>query len=64
MIGLVVVYVGFPYLSDSWPEFAKFIGATPNHPMNPLAAYFGGIATPFIADFAGKRMAGMIGDGP
>lgn len=64
VISLVVFYFVIPYLSTSWPILAQAIGATEEDPLNPLAAYLGGIASPWFADFAGKRLSAMVGDAP
>lgn len=62
IIGVVVIYLVAPELASRWPDFSTFIGSTAEDPMNPLAAYLGGLAAPWLADFAGKRLAAMVGD--
>lgn len=62
VIGLVVFYFVVPYFAGQWPLLAQLIGSTPEDPLNPLAAYLGGIASPWLADLAGKRVASMVGD--
>lgn len=62
LIGLVVVYYIVPSLASRWPEIAVMIGATETDPLNPLAAYLGGLFAPWLADVAGARMAKMVGD--
>lgn len=61
-ISLVVFYFVVPSLATSWPLLAQVIGSTVEDPLNPLAAYFGGIVSPWLADIAGKRLAAMVGD--
>lgn len=62
IVGLVVGYFVIPTAAARWPELAALIGATAADPMNPLAAYLGGIVAPWLADIAGRRLAAMIGD--
>lgn len=62
VIGVVVGYFAIPALGGRWPELAVLIGTTKEDPLNPLAAYLGGIAAPWLADIAGRRLAAMIGD--
>lgn len=62
VVGLVVGYFVIPTVAARWPELAALIGATAEDPMNPLAAYLGGIVAPWFADIAGRRLAAMIGD--
>lgn len=63
VIAVIVLYFGAPYFAAQWPDLASFIGSTAQDPLNPLAAYLGGIASPWIADAAGKRISAMVGDG-
>lgn len=62
VIGVVVFYFILPWLAATWPALSVVIGTTPENPMNPMAAYLGGIASPYLADWAGKRVAKMVGD--
>lgn len=62
VIGVVVGYFVIPSIATRWPELAVLIGATVDDPMNPLAAYLGGIVAPWLADIAGRRLAAMVGD--
>lgn len=62
VVGVVVGYFVIPSIAARWPELAALIGATLDDPMNPLAAYLGGIVAPWIADIAGRRLAAMVGD--
>ncbi len=64
IIGLLVFYFVMPYLAGQWPAVASAIGATAEDPMNPIAAYLGGIVSPYLSDIAGKRVAAMVGDQP
>lgn len=61
VIGLVVVYFIAPSIATSWPEVAAFIGSTPQNPLNPLAAYLAGFVAPMLADYAGNRLAKLVG---
>lgn len=62
IIGLLVFYFVMPHLASQWPAVATAIGSTANDPMNPIAAYLGGIVSPYLSDFAGKRVSAMVGD--
>lgn len=64
LIGVIVVYFVVPSFAARWPDLAAVIGATEDDPLNPLAAYLGGLAAPWLADLAGRRLAGMVGDLP
>jgi hypothetical protein len=62
VVGVVVGYFVIPSMAVQWPEVGTAIGSTTDDPMNPLAAYLGGIVAPWIADIAGRRLAAMVGD--
>lgn len=61
VIGLVVGYFLMPWFATKWPDMAAFIGSTPENPVNPLAAYFLGLVAPMLADYAGNRLAKLVG---
>jgi hypothetical protein len=60
VIGVVVGYFIVPTVATRWPELATIIGATADDPMNPLAAYLGGIAAPWLGDWGFNRLAKML----
>lgn len=60
LIGVVAGYFVIPHIAARWPELAVLIGATETDPMNPLAAYLGGLAAPSFADWSGRRLARMV----
>lgn len=62
IVGVIVGYFVIPHIAARWPELGALIGTTADDPMNPLAAYLGGIVAPWLADIAGRRLAGMVGD--
>jgi Na+/proline symporter len=62
VVSLVAFYFVVPYLAGQLPLLAQAIGATEDDPLNPLAAYLGGVFSPWMADLAGKRIAAMVGD--
>lgn len=64
LIGVVVFYFVVPYLATQWAVVATAIGSTAEDPLNPLAAYLGGVFSPWLADFAGRRITAMIGTDP
>lgn len=64
VISLVAFYFVVPYLATQWDAVAQFIGSTPEDPLNPLAAYLGGIFSPWLADMAGRRISAMVGGDP
>lgn len=64
VLTLAVFYFVIPYAAGQWPLLAQAVGSTPEDPLNPLAAYLGGIASPWLSDLAGKRIAAMVGDSP
>lgn len=62
VIGVIVLYFGLPSLATRFPEIAIIIGSTSDDPLNPMAAFLGGFAAPSVADWAGKRLAKMVGE--
>lgn len=62
VIGVLVFYFALPSIAMRFPEVAAMIGSTVEDPLNPLAAYLGGLAAPVLGDWAGKRITNMIKD--
>lgn len=60
VIGVIVGYFVLPVMAARWPEVALVMGSTEEDPMNPLAAYLGGLFAPWLADAAGRRVAKMV----
>jgi hypothetical protein len=62
VIGVLVLYLIIPTIAPAWPQLAAAIGSTPDNPLNPLAAYLGGIVAPWLGGYAGKRISRMLGE--